>query len=110
MWGRGDEKSKAGWWVLLAEKKNGSQNPLEENAADLMAIQTRAAAQSAVCRAPGPLQGNRPPALTRVLRLAGQLSQPVALAVALVADAVDHFLPRLADLVEDPGVWLLTLV
>lgn len=49
--------------------------------------------------------------LTRVvLRLTAQLSDAVAIAIALVADALNQLVPGLSDLVEHLGLRLLALV
>lgn len=49
---------------------------------------------------------------TRVglLRLTAQLPDAVSVAIALVHDAVDDFVPGLSDLIEGPGLRLLALV
>lgn len=46
----------------------------------------------------------------RLLGLAAELSQTVAMAVALVHDSVDDFVPRLADLIESSRLGLLALI
>lgn len=49
---------------------------------------------------------------TRVglLRLTAQLPDAVSVAIALVHDAVDDFVPGLSDLIEGSGLRLLALV
>lgn len=50
--------------------------------------------------------------LTRIglLGLAAELSDAVTIAIALVHDSMDGFVPRLANLVEGSCLWLLALV
>lgn len=48
--------------------------------------------------------------MERVLGLTAHLSPPIATAVTLVAKSVDDLVPRLSDLIENVGVWLLALV
>lgn len=49
---------------------------------------------------------------TRVglLGLAAEFSNAVAIAIALVHDSIDDFIPRLSDLIESSRLWLLALV
>lgn len=45
-----------------------------------------------------------------LLRLTAELSNAVAIAKALIHDAVDDFIPRFPNLKEGPRLWLLALV
>lgn len=45
-----------------------------------------------------------------LLRLAAELSNAVAIAIALVHDTTDDFIPRLSNLIEGSRLWLLALV
>lgn len=45
-----------------------------------------------------------------MLGLTAHLSKPIAIAETLVAKSMDDLVPRLSDLIENFGVWLLALV
>lgn len=48
--------------------------------------------------------------LVGLLGLASHFSNPIAITITAVVDAMDGFVPRLADLIERPGLWFLTLI
>lgn len=48
--------------------------------------------------------------LVGLLRFASHLSNPLAIAITAVVDAMEGFVPCLSNLVERSGLWLLTLV
>lgn len=50
------------------------------------------------------------PTWSGLLRFTSHLSNSVAIAITAVVDAMNGLVPRLSDLVERPGLWLLTLI
>lgn len=48
--------------------------------------------------------------LVGLLGLASHFSNPIAITITAVVDAMDGFVPCLSDLIERPGLWFLTLI